>query len=128
MFHFFFIFFLCLIQGHSPEAEQEKFEQISSLTSQLEIHLRVQDLEKKKKKDLAEEQRRLKEEELKKKNDKAIRDEQVLYEHELETDETVRRAMVQDVIDEAKDNGIPLPPAVIKLINHHKSKIFIITM
>ena len=104
------------------QEEQDKMNEISQQSTNLEIHRKVSQLQ-------AENTKRRQLEE----KEKQARDVLVLtqksnteyMEQELddwEKDEQKRKAMIQDVVDEAREEGNPLPKSIIKLIDHFKSK------
>lgn len=41
-------------------------------------------------------------------------------EQELENEDCIRKTLIKDVVDEANENGTPLSPAVLRLMNHFK--------
>lgn len=46
----------------------------------------------------------------------------LLDEQELESEDLLRKQLIQDAINEANEKGTPLSPAILRLINHFKSK------
>lgn len=102
--------------------EQKMLNEIASLSGQLQGHLRQQKVEEQLRK-----QREAKEKEdqankvlhLTQESNQAYVDQELSY---WEQEENVRKALIQDVIDEAKEEGNPLPKSVVKLIDYFKGK------
>ena len=106
----------------SPEDEVDKMEEIAYQTAQLQIHRKQMKLE--------EEQR--KKEELRKKEEQSqeifrltqqSNNEYLEQEYnDWEREEAIRKALIQDVIDKASEDGTPLSKPVLKLIDYFKGK------
>ena len=55
-------------------------------------------------------------------NLKSNKELQTQTDYDLDMQDAVRKSIVQEVIDEAREAGNPLPPKVLKLLNHFKGK------
>ena len=100
--------------------------EISTQSSQLEAYEKVIEIEE------AENEKKIKEKNidtlLSQKNTSDMFEEQHQEDQARLREEAVRKSLVQDVINEAKDNGTSIPPAVLKLMNHYKGKCIFISV
>lgn len=94
--------------------------EITRQASQMQVHEAVKEIEVQKQKE---------EEESKKKadNEKELqlcfatnKEIQLIDEMAVERDDAIRSALVEEVIKETNDSGTPLPPSVIRLLEHLK--------
>lgn len=91
-------------------------DEIASQSQQLEVHLQVKRIEADKKKE-----HEIPAEALPKATAEDVeidREDQLIIEKQSET----RRQLIQDVLNEAKENGTTISPAVMKLISNCKCK------
>ena len=107
---------------YTHEQEQEIIDEISTQTSQLEIHQKTADLEKKirnneeikKKKEKAEDLFRLTQQSNQEYVDQELQD--------WEREESIRKGLIQNVIEEANEEGKPLSKSILKLVDYFKGK------
>lgn len=96
------------------EEEQDILDEIATQSQQLDLHLQVKEIEKEKNAESNFPDTDTKS------DDEVEIDKQ--DQHSLEKLDETRRRLIQDVIDEARENGTSLSPAVLKLISNCKSK------
>lgn len=97
-------------------------DEIAMQSTQLDVHSSVIEIERQKR--MQEEHDR---ETIEKRNQQEISknahdDQQRILDQELEADDQMRRSLIEDVIKEANDTGVPIPPAAVRLMNHFKCK------
>ena len=108
---------------YNAQEEQDKMDEIASETAQLKLHLQKQKIEAEKRR---EEERRFREDRsqqlfrLTQQNNKDYLDQEY---NDWEREETVRRKLIQDVIDQSADEGNPISKPVLKLIDYFKGKL-----
>lgn len=59
---------------------------------------------------------------------KANEEIQLQDEIELERDDSIRKALVQETVDAANESGNPLPPSAIKLMNNFRGNEYYISI
>ena len=106
------------------EEEQQYLDLISSETSKLqglkESHKIELDLRKKKAKAYADSQAANAEQS----KLEMIRAEKLAFEKECSREAEEKKSLLQAVINEAQESGFPMPPSLIKLLNHTNGKLF----
>ena len=50
--------------------------------------------------------------------------EQMAFEMECKRDAEEKKSLLQAVINESSESGYPMPPSLIKLLNHNNGKLF----
>lgn len=88
----------------------------------MQVHNAVRKIEQEKRSRDALEKKKLEAERKKKELEQASRDQDLIDDQDIDEEDAVRHALVQDVIDEAKEYGYKLPPSVVRLLHHMKSK------
>lgn len=96
--------------------------EISSQTSQLDIHVSVIAMEKENRRKAEEKQKEIDEEKERRDLEMLQRQQQHDEEQLVAADEATSRALIQEVVHEAQSSGTPLSAAVTKLLNHLKCK------
>ena len=101
-------------------------DEIATQASQLKAQKSMKETELKKK------ERDVKKSKKEKSNQKILlsqkinQDNDLIIDNEFDNAEAVGKALVQDVIDEARENGNPLPPSVLRLLNFFKGNLIIL--
>lgn len=106
--------------------EQERMDEIGTQSSQLLVHEAVQGIEKshrERQENIEIQQKQREEVEASQNTNNQI---QMQDEIELDREDAVRKALVQEVIDSAIDSGNPLPSSAIKLLNNFRGTIKLI--
>ena len=96
--------------------------EIASQSSQLDAYKTVQNIEMEKRAEHQQQKKKLEEEVEMKRSREAHHEQQLIDEEEMETEDLFRKSLIQDAINEANDNGTPLSPAILRLINHLKCR------
>lgn len=97
-------------------------EEIANQSSQLEAYLKVHEIETKKKKVAIEEENKRKQDEINRAQSEANEYQIQLENQIIEREDTIRKAIVHDLVEEAQASGNPLSPTIVKFLQHFKRK------
>ena len=97
--------------------------EIATQASQLQCHNSIIEIETDKKKKEAAQRERAREEQQQKRWEEENQLDQLLEDQVLDKEESIRKALIQNVYDECEEKGFALPPSVMRLLNHFKSKL-----
>ena len=102
------------------EEEQDKMNEIGLLTKKLQVHQQQRKIEQQERKEKLEKEKEEKAREfirLTQESNNQYLDHEY---NEWEKDKITRKALIQDVVEEAMEEGNPIPKSVMKLIDHFK--------
>lgn len=84
----------------------------------------MREIEAEQKKKEFERKKQLEDEENKKMAEESNKAQGLADDEEIDREDAVRNALLQDVINDSKEAGFNLPPSVIKLLDNLKSMLF----
>ena len=98
-------------------------KEIAYLTTQLHAQNKLIAIEEENRKKEDERKKAREEETDRERAEQSNQAQQLLDDQEVDMEDSIRNGLIQDVVNEAEEKGSSLPPSVIRLLNHLKSKI-----